>query len=123
MFNRDDFHLVQPVPNGSMYTYVTTDKPEEIEAPDYFKRLQSNTNVRECDVVRVISDQGDTKHHAEFCFMQVKPIVCKLVGEWRVTTLDEPAEVPEPTDEVVNKLVNAFKNTDAALLGEDGYPA
>lgn len=125
MFNRERFHLQQPVPEGSLYSYVTNDLPEAIEQPDYFARLRSNTNVREGDVVRVISDQGPVKYHTEFCFHkqgdgQREPLVGVKVRDWAKTELG--VEEKEPAAPVVEQLMQAFRDTPRNEMREDGYP-
>ena len=122
MFNREKFHLVQPVPEGSLYTYVTADEMATIEDPEYFRKLKSNTNVREGDVVRVISDQGDTKYHAEFCFMsrgEKEPLVGVVVGGWMATTL---ATEQKSAENPVDVLLQAFRETPKEDLKTDGLP-
>jgi len=119
-FNQDNFHLIEPVQNGSVYRYITTDDPDEVIQPAYFLRAR-NRNVRENDVVSVTCDRGAIKYHADFCIHVTEPVQHAIIGEgWRVSKIE--VEEEEDEKDVISDLMAAFRETPRDKMLSDGRP-
>ena len=98
-FRHSKLHLIQPIQEGSTFSYVCSDQPEDLLVEDFFRIAVVDRALAVNDRIQVICDKGEVKHHGTLVVHQTKPCVVRVIGEWIKTEYKV-----EPEGETVVKI-------------------
>ena len=116
-FRHSKLHLIQPIQEGSTFSYVCSDQPEDLLVEDFFRIAVVDRALAVNDRIQVICDKGEVKHHGTLVVHQTKPCVVRVIGEWIKTEYKV-----EPEGETVVKLNLDPPEFSQALTDNDKQP-